>query len=933
LYQLLFQYIRITLILSLFFVVSAFAGPSDLTCAELDQTTTAAKPWVCPDIVDTGILEAELADVNFQTGEYTCKYNYKDSHSMATSCSYISSGYKDEIDTKIDDINESVAKYEAVKFNDDYPLGFAADVPAEHSVEEGLIDTLSTMATELVNDLKDSDSSMLGLDGAVVLTYDALLGTIRANSYNELVKPYLTDGNRSKETFSRFITGMITLDPEVVSGYNAQLGELDITEAWTDKPNSVTFWELLKAFIKGESVKHDTVNTDYDGLHDWVSIFKMKIWGFYYNLQRRLDIGYDIIVTQLLFIMMAFFAISATARGGARYITNRESGQSSGEVKINEASIMKTLGVLATVFTFYISVPSDISSVHLQPTEKADLNQHEMRTNDSLAKGFIRYAIKEGSYFGTMMADLGTDAFLEYLVKKQGLYTGLQERTRLMDGLKSMAYYYPELKVAKVCQAYYGLSADRFVTAPSKGQYTLNAEYIVRKDSYPDEKKFLSDNAVEGISFDLCKKVHQTTQSTLGEVATIIAETKEKLDNYKYVRAASTKALVENHVKLQKELGWMNIASVPYTYFMMKNQELFFETSMDYEAIEEKVSQFTSNIGVRNAHDSLDGATWFSQTAENALERVDKADGATKNTRPYTRLAFYNFLPGFTSIRNEIHQRLQGIYSDILRKRRTASKGNTSPSAGTEDDLFKKWLVKEFREAKKYYANSPFTVEYFEKRIKNDYEHPVKLHQLFVLFSYIVAMAIWKSGFIILFLSSIAMIIGIKIVLYVINVLIHFFISPFVVVWAFATSEAGMGKIKGYLRDTLIYMLYPSIIVIGVFVFIFAYELFYSIYAFITSVLIEGQLAAVSQAIAANKPGHTTETKEAMSYLAVYSLRDMTEIFIDLLSVYVAFVTINKFPELVLKMLGLGDSSVIMLPQAVEKVQNQGGGHVSPLSR
>lgn len=236
-------------------------------------------------------------------------------------------------------------------------------------------------------------------------------------------------------------------------------------------------------------------------------------------------------------------------------------------------------------------------------------------------------------------------------------------------------------------------------------------------------------------------------------------------------------------------------------------------------------------------------------------------------------------------------------------------------------------------QARKFYTDSEnlYDDEKLKKMIK--FDDPVSLHKAFMVISYLVAMSIWKSGFIIIFLSAIAMIVGLKVVLYVINVMIHFFISPFIVLWAFATSpDGGMSKIKNYLRDTLIYMLYPTIIVIGVFVFIFSYELFYSIYGFITSVLVEGQLKAVELGIAAAHPGHDLKKAE-MSFLSVYALRDITEILIDLLSVYVAFMTINKFPELVLKMMGMGDSAVIMMPQANEALQNKGGGSVNPLSR
>jgi hypothetical protein len=97
--------------------------------------------------------------------------------------------------------------------------------------------------------------------------------------------------------------------------------------------------------------------------------------------------------------------------------------------------------------------------------------------------------------------------------------------------------------------------------------------------------------------------------------------------------------------------------------------------------------------------------------------------------------------------------------------------------------------------------------------------------------------------------------------------------------------------------------------------------------------LIEGQEASISDAIIAANPANYTPNDGEMAYLAIYSLKDITEILIDLVSVYVAFLTINKFPELVLKMMGINDSAVIMLSQADETIQSKGGGSVNPLSR
>ncbi|HIP28688.1 MAG TPA: hypothetical protein EYG82_05875, partial [Sulfurovum sp.] len=643
------------------------------------------------------------------------------------------------------------------------------------------------------------------------------------------MEPYTPNGTKKdrdiSKTFSHFITGMVTLDSKVVKGYSDKNGSLLLTEVWKTEMNRVSdLTKSIKNYYEGENNSTHNMDTDKGNIKNWLGIFTQKIWGFYYNLQRRLDLGYDIISTQLLFIMMVFFSIGMSVRGGARYITNRENGHSSGEIKINEASIMKTLGILATVFTFYISVPSEISSDINNSNEAEHLNNHEMRTNSSLSKLLIRLAMEEGATFGTMISDLGTDAFLHYIVNKQGLDN--KERRNVIESMMSMAYYFPAYQIANTCRMQYGtvdLGAIGSSGSTSVSQF-FNDHY---KSDIPLTKENLGTVQITGLSDRLCRKMFAQTEHKLEEVAFDFETLLDMIKKDMYVRLNATFSLVDNHIKLQKELGWMNIASVPYTYFMMKNQHLFYETSVDYKDIASRTKLFASNLGLRNSTDSLNSTLWVKDIEESKSRVADAQSYAKDMQSEYTRFAVYNFLPGFTSIRNEVLQRVQSLYSDILRLRQ---KGDAVKLLA-----FKDFLNKMIDKSQEYYGGSKIDISALKALLSegipngnaND-QRPVKLHQAFMKISYLVAMSIWKSGFIIIFLSAIAMIVGLKVVLYIISMMIHFFISPFIVIWAFATSpDGGAAKIKNYLRDTLIYMLYPTIIVIGVFMFIFAYELFY----------------------------------------------------------------------------------------------------------
>jgi len=943
------KYIYILLTFLLFVGTPSLAA-TGIACKDRKQNNALNLRWKCPSLANTK-LDATLSDLSIKTGHYTCEYRYKDTQQVATVCTYTNISYKTELDKELKAKRNEIVKIIKGQGTLSKLKTFYENLLGTDHLKELRNPKRFSLENKFYTEINDSLFLLKtyfnpGAVGASDYLYggqptnDTNITKALKDSYTNFVQPYTPnrptsskDDNRS--TFSRFVTGLVTLDSEIVKGYNDNKGTLILNNKWSI--TSVGVINEIKKFFAKDNNESYTFNTDRSNISTWVDIFRQKIWGFYYNLQRRLDLGYDIISTQLLFIMMVFFSIIMAARGGARYITNRENGHSSGEIKINEAGIMKTLGILATVFTFYISVPSDMLS---QPdtaysiNEEGDLNNKEMRTNSSLSKELIRYAMKEGATFGTMISDLGTDAFLRYIVHKQGLDNGLREGDNVIDSILSLFYYYPAQEIIGACEYQTGLSYDRILS--EQGSVAISANFS--KHLTAAKYKLYKDYEITMISDDLCRKLIYATSDTLYKISTDVNSLLAMAKNDKFLRKNATVSLVKNHIALQKELGWMNIASIPYTYFMMKNQHLFYESSIDYEDIESRASKYAETIGIRSGQDTIDSTLWIKDitTTKSRLKNSDK-DGDT--VKEFTRLAVYNFLPGFSSIRNEVLQRIQSLFSDILRMQR-GKHGDAKDNLRT----FETFLNQMTRVAAGYYGkiNKLFIRSEMKTNLKKALGanggrgDPVLLHTLFFQISYLVAMAIWKSGFILVFLTAIAMIIGLKIVLYVIHVMIHFFISPFIVIWAFVSStDGGMGKIKNYLRDTLIYMLYPTIIVVGVFVFIFAYELFYSIYGFITAMLIEGQTSVVENMVLATvtKNHQLVPTDIKMGFLAVYALKDITEILIDLLSVYVAFLTINKFPELVLKMMGVSDSAVIMLPQASEAIQSKGGGSVSPLSR
>lgn len=891
--------LKFSVLLIILMNISFAADPSKVTntqCSTYEQNTTSSDVWKCPDI-DTALYQ-ELGDVDLSNGNYVCSYRYKDTGAIANTCTYNSKYYSKVVKYAPDKIADKINRYKEINFQNDFNYVEKNNEPNTilnlSSLEELVNDTIKNLKTyfDLAQEHKDKGQLAINRD----------LQKINQIIKTHLIYPYIkNDPNLPQKdaNFASFVVGLVTLDPDIVKGYDPNTGKLEISSKFKTKATEIAKDGKLNKELKNiEDIKTKLSNyatTDAPNISSWIDIFEMKLWGWYYQFQRYFDIGYDVLSTQLLFLTMAFFAMGASVRGGVRYISNREMGNSSGEIKMGEEQLVKTLGVLAIIGFFFISIPS---------SQKDPNTGQEMRKNLTLAKQFIRFSVQEGSYYATMFTDLGSASFLDYIIKQQGLFTGLEIRNKLSQSIIQLVQYYPSHQITKECLAYYNTDYNSLISASDINQLTVNNNY---------SSNFFKNNNIKGLNFNLCVKSAKNLLIIPHDVAYSLYETKSITDNSNDYLSSAMSNIVKNHIALEDRLGWYSVGAIPFTYFMMKRYDMFRDKPIDYEAIEDKAKNFIKNTGLKDSDsirkhglaDKIFGVHWWTSAFSNVGELVGHG------TSYIAHFGFYNMLPGFSSIRGSIYNYLDTTYRDLVEEKKDGAKGLISSIISTVTNfVYLGWTVK--------------LISMFNSGLVG---HPVLAHTLFLIISYAVAIAIWKLGFSVLFISSIITLILFKIVIYGIMVLKHFTISLFVVAWAFASGNNGMIKTKNFLRETIIIAIYPSIVVLGVFVFIFSYELFQTIYMFIINILIEGQLKLVDIA------GHTlTDVDNTLASFTLHSLRYMIEIMIDIFSFVLALATIQKFPENTLKMMGLQDSTTIDMSRQAHETAQKGDKNVNPLS-
>ncbi len=933
---------------------------NEMACEKEYQENTTEAPWKCPALPNFATdksygdaISHELSDVNFNTGSYTCSYAHKDSGSRVQTCRFQSGVYQksqQKIKDKLYGVT-SEGEYQTGIFklldNPSYEpnrislneLFNPSNVDAPSYLKEKIEPELNRVHEEIKKQmLSMGDEEKNSLQNSSVF-----LKELKTISYKHLVEPYynpdVKDALKKEGNFANFLAGLVTLNGDMVEGYNEDTGEIIINEEWKNKATAISAVEdgfvnevrtgtntvinWVSDMFNGGERSAESISQQQDGnihapdgseymlsVSSWVDIFEMKLWGYYYNLQRRLDLGYDVIATQLLYIMSMWFILMAGTKTGIGHIINREQG-----VKVTEENWMKALGMVVGLGVFFISLPSPITSTGGDGTSivgNGDVEQ-EMSKNKTIIKYVIRESAEQGSNFATMLSDLGLDAFLSFVVKKQNIYSIDGIRKTFQSDVAHMSMYYPAYETVKQCRLFYNTSDADFYNAVSP--VTLNVE-----ENWKNEL-FAKSNNISNLSYNLCKKAFTIVGVAPHDLFLTIAETDERINDIDEVMAKAVNQLVLNHIAIQDKMGWVNTFNTPVSYFVMKHGDMFLSKGVDYDAIEKKAKSMVGSLGVQGEESIKmeDMAETYSKTrvAYGTVTDELQEKGSTFVSF-FSSLMIYNVLPAFSAMQEGIQGHFDKVYGDMYK----ISQGNTVKKDGGAVGEALKGAINGIKG-----MVGVLPIGKFMDWVIPDIDNAFAWRSLILFASFMLAIYAWKLMFAIVFISTVAIMLLLKTVLYFKDLMLHVITSVFVMVWAFA-KQGGQGEQKmiGFARDTLVLMIYPSLIVLSSFTFIFVYEMFTVLYTYLMTIMLEGQKTTVSLMTVAN-----SNTDTFTAYMNLNSIGYMSEILVDIFGLFIATMTIMQMPEYILKKLGINESESMMISSNAEKVSQRGEKFSNPL--
>ena len=938
----------------------AYSSPTtEMACPTMIQPIKdVSQVWECPSLPNYKSgnydLKHTLIDVNYQDGTYSCGYSYPDSGKYATICNFTSKTFLD-VKKKIhdtlyghaDSTGTKIGKFQLMKYsggkpvrNPDININFENDfnllkVPAPPWITTNI----EPKVNEVQKLLQDAQFNATDKNG-YLYKIETNLDNLKKLSFKHLVEPYYSpatkDAFNKQYTFSNFLSGLVTLNDKMVTGYNENTGELIIDSAWKARANTVSAQEVTIASVAGKVVdsvlsffgfSSPDANTDgtrtlqesginresggnsYDlKVSSWLDVFEMKIWGFYYNFQRRFDLGYDVISTQLLYIMSLWFILMTGTRTTVGHIINKEQG-----VRVTEENWLKGLGMMVGIGLFFISLSTPVTSTNVEG-QGTTITQ-EMSKNKTIAKYIIRETADMGANFGTMLSDLGLDSFLSFVIKKQNVMSTQEIAKNFQGQISEITMYYPAYHTLLTCRKQYGIQDVDFINS-------VKIPAISDKWNDGAGDTFATKNNISNISYQLCRKAYSVSSSAPYDMAFAVTEAKEKLNNMDNVMAKSVYQLAINQIAMQDKLGWVNTFSVPVSYFIMKNSDMFLSKGVDYDSIEEKAESMVRAVGVKDnsaiTTDDTDGGLGsIAGIYYNGFS--DKmAKGFSQMTSYLGSFMLWNILPAYAQMRNAVNEWLTSIHQGKL-EIALQEDGKSSNMKGFSA-MIKRVIYKNAGKA-------GFIGKIIQMMQALQSPKSVILWKTLIMIgSFLIATYLWQKMFAIMFISTVSILLLLKTVLYFKDLILHVITSVFVVVWAF-TRQGGQGesKMTNFLRDTLILMIYPSLIVLSAYVFIFTYEFFSTVYTYLMSFMIEGQKATVSLMATANN-----DTESIRAYMNLYSLQHLSEILVMVFGFFIAIITIMQLPEYTLKKLGISENETMMISAGSEKVSGKGERFSSP---
>ncbi|QDD68159.1 hypothetical protein [Caminibacter pacificus] len=716
----------------------------------------------------------------------------------------------------------------------------------------------------------------------------------------EMIKKYLIESHfkpgaekSDKYTFSHFLISLITLDPEVIKGYNPATGQIEINPEWykntTNFYLSQSFGQKFSQVIGAIGqvlhtlnpfANHTKVTTDniqlVNGnlslhLSSWNKIFDLKLWGFYYDFMSKMDkaVRYAVL---LIFALLGGYVF-----GKMLFIKGVDTYLNRDEVSYKNPDFILGAGaVIMSVSIFFLS-----------PITKNNNGEEVFYKNDTVAKTFIRKALATGDKIATITNDFATAAYLTYALHKENMGNPIDVYSQSLQDLRNLYILWRTEPMMKACLAYYNYagSIEKFLT--------LSAQSLQMSDPniYKNSPYYKLTGADE-IDYKSCLNLAKNFVIEKNLIMTDMLALNTTLQNYEKNIPIVMKYYTLSQIMVNKRYGWIAMVSSPMNYFIASNAELFIDNGITQEMVNKIAENDVKSLNFKSPYET--GGV-LSDT------KLATATGIGKGLGYMVNIGTKFILPFYAEYYKATYKILSGMFQ------------NSDNNNKEKETIIKKLVIKVGELLKKVFLVTKI-LAFLGGKTK---------YLLIAVAAYFISFWLWKLSFQIILIVGFTLMVLLEIVFYFKDVLLYFVLSVFVPIWS--VQKNSRQRIEKYLAEGVMLMFKPFILVFVVYLAILIMGLFMALYYFILGLTFNINETLVQYLIVASNNGLKGLGAGINGILYVDSIKSVGEILGILFQYVVGFLVIIKGTDYILKKFGYEEQT--LFSQAVTKTEK----YVNPI--
>lgn len=775
--------------------------------------------------------------------------------------------------------------------------------------------------------------------------------SIQTNNYNvekrakELGLTYLAENRDSNNfTVAQFVSGLMVLNSDVVTGIN-EMGDIVINPEIEKKMSilddieySKGIWDTFKdkvGDIYGAMTGAKTEEVNYKSVFSFEQYFDKKIFGLYYDFMA---IGWQAVFNYGGIMIIAMIFLYTGSIVGFKYVSFRMNQNNEGkDFDFPMSNRLSAIVAMIAFFFIHFSVGT-VSQSQLNPNDK----DFQITTTQTVVQDKVLessgYKIVIGflSNLGATVADMAaTNATVAYM---KYLFNATHTRS-YGDTVEVLNATRREIVEQAVLQSFFKdvcIASHKNNYAKLNGFGTANSHIDHLWGVDTGSKMIFNDKGT--VSPLLCKNIELSLmigRKYLKQTKAVAEKTITNLSNNSKLNLTTSNSsyttmsqlYVDTQLLGVKSVGWFMASTLPVSHIFMLNSNIINNThdglarTTNGEAVTTMLlnesSRFYQNTGGDN---SVHQQTLDSEFLGSGAQASNWVKNTLSTTMSYQ---IYNMLPMFNEIRQYFERTVEGASESLFEvvgiflpagKLLSFSKSALSKFEKEKNELNSK------RNKKSKKDNGDGSDDGSDDGKMMDIGVAGFTSFLTYIAAFSLAVIFYKLMIQALFAGLVTLLAILKIGLYFWDCFVHFFVSPFIVLYQMTVKER-TDKIGEYFKDGFIlYVIRPTLIVVSFFMFIISFEILVGTYSLIFDLIFS--TLNLSNSL-------YEDSSFALSFITQSAITGFSGIFIYFIGMVLAYFMVLRGDDMILKKFKYsddGDSGLV--GQIGDRMQTIGGGRI-----